>query len=136
MRLARYAGSSTTLPTKKRSGAIDWVEVVGAGDDAGLPWRFADGARSDLSAKDTVSVDLSDGEKLGIIAQKGATLDVSQWAHDAVALALPDKILCRPDCAGLCPVCGRNLNGSRAYFHALDLSKGPPPRMIPTDLVA
>jgi hypothetical protein len=24
----------------------------------------------------------------------------------------------------------------RAYFHALDLSKGPPPRMIPTDLVA
>jgi uncharacterized protein len=28
----------------------------------------------------------------------------------AVALALPDKILCRDDCAGLCPVCGRDLN--------------------------
>jgi uncharacterized protein len=27
-----------------------------------------------------------------------------------VALALPDKILCREDCAGLCPVCGRDLN--------------------------
>jgi uncharacterized protein len=38
------------------------------------------------------------------------TLDVSAWARDAVALALPDKILCRPDCAGLCPVCGKNLN--------------------------
>jgi uncharacterized protein len=38
------------------------------------------------------------------------TLDVSAWAGDAVALALPDKILCRPDCAGLCPVCGKNLN--------------------------
>jgi uncharacterized protein len=37
-------------------------------------------------------------------------LDLSAWAHDAVALALPDKILCRPDCAGLCPVCGRDLN--------------------------
>jgi uncharacterized protein len=37
-------------------------------------------------------------------------LDVSAWAHDVLALALPDKILCRPDCAGLCPVCGRNLN--------------------------
>jgi uncharacterized protein len=37
-------------------------------------------------------------------------LDVSAWARDAVALALPDKILCRPDCAGLCPVCGKNLN--------------------------
>ena len=28
----------------------------------------------------------------------------------AVALALPAKILCRPDCAGLCPECGKNLN--------------------------
>ena len=37
-------------------------------------------------------------------------LDLSVWARDAVALALPDKILCRPDCAGLCPVCGRDLN--------------------------
>jgi uncharacterized protein len=37
-------------------------------------------------------------------------LDVSSWARDAVALALPDKILCRPDCAGLCPECGENLN--------------------------
>ena len=37
-------------------------------------------------------------------------LDLSSWARDAVALALPDKILCRPDCAGLCPVCGRDLN--------------------------
>ena len=41
---------------------------------------------------------------------EGASLDVTQWARDAVALALPDKILCRPDCAGLCDVCGKNLN--------------------------
>jgi uncharacterized protein len=37
-------------------------------------------------------------------------LDLSSWARDALALALPDKILCRPDCAGLCQVCGRDLN--------------------------
>jgi uncharacterized protein len=37
-------------------------------------------------------------------------LDLSAWARDAVALELPDKILCRPDCAGLCPVCGKDLN--------------------------
>jgi DUF177 domain-containing protein len=37
-------------------------------------------------------------------------LDLSSWAHDAIALALPDKILCREDCAGLCPVCGKDLN--------------------------
>jgi DUF177 domain-containing protein len=37
-------------------------------------------------------------------------LDLSAWARDALALALPDKILCRADCAGLCPVCGLDLN--------------------------
>ena len=37
-------------------------------------------------------------------------VDLSSWAHDAIALALPDKILCRDDCAGLCPVCGKDLN--------------------------
>jgi uncharacterized protein len=40
----------------------------------------------------------------------GNNLELSQWARDAVALALPDKILCRPDCAGLCGECGKNLN--------------------------
>ena len=33
-------------------------------------------------------------------------LDLSAWARDAIALELPDKILCRPECAGLCPRCG------------------------------
>ncbi len=37
-------------------------------------------------------------------------LDLSAWARDALILALPDKILCRADCAGLCAVCGKNLN--------------------------
>jgi DUF177 domain-containing protein len=37
-------------------------------------------------------------------------LDLTAWARDALALVLPDKILCRPDCAGLCPVCGDDLN--------------------------
>ncbi len=37
-------------------------------------------------------------------------LDLSGWARDALVLELPDKILCRPDCAGLCPVCGHDLN--------------------------
>ena len=37
-------------------------------------------------------------------------LDLSAWARDALALSLPEQILCRDDCAGLCAVCGRNLN--------------------------
>jgi uncharacterized protein len=37
-------------------------------------------------------------------------LHLSAWARDAIALALPEQILCRDDCAGLCPVCGKDLN--------------------------
>ena len=37
-------------------------------------------------------------------------LNVAGWARDAIALALPEQILCREDCAGLCPVCGKDLN--------------------------
>jgi uncharacterized protein len=37
-------------------------------------------------------------------------LDLHGWARDGLALALPANILCREDCAGLCPVCGVNLN--------------------------
>jgi uncharacterized protein len=44
-------------------------------------------------------------------------LELAAWARDAIALALPDKILCRPDCAGLCPVCGKNLN-DEPHTHA------------------
>jgi uncharacterized protein len=37
-------------------------------------------------------------------------LELSAWARDAFALQLPGKILHAPDCAGLCPVCGKDLN--------------------------
>ncbi len=37
-------------------------------------------------------------------------LDLTAWARDALVLSLPDQILCRPDCAGLCQACGRDLN--------------------------
>ena len=37
-------------------------------------------------------------------------LQLGTWARDAVALDLPDQILCREDCAGLCSVCGKDLN--------------------------
>jgi uncharacterized protein len=39
-------------------------------------------------------------------------LDLHAWARDTLALALPAQLLCRGECAGLCPVCGANLNGA------------------------
>lgn len=40
----------------------------------------------------------------------GDRLDLSAWARDALVLALPVQIVCRADCAGLCPLCGGDLN--------------------------
>jgi uncharacterized protein len=37
-------------------------------------------------------------------------LDLSAWARDGLVLSLPEQILHSPDCAGLCPECGRDLN--------------------------
>lgn len=39
-----------------------------------------------------------------------AMLDLAEVAMTDLRLSLPTKILCRPDCRGLCPVCGKNRN--------------------------
>jgi uncharacterized protein len=44
-------------------------------------------------------------------------LDISRWSHDAVMLAFPTRILCRPDCLGLCPDCGEPLNDADPGDH-------------------
>jgi uncharacterized protein len=50
------------------------------------------------------------GEELDSPYVHDQTLDLAGWARDAFALALPAKILCREDCAGLCPQCAADLN--------------------------
>jgi uncharacterized protein len=52
-------------------------------------------------------------------------LDLGRWAHDAAVLAIPVRILCRPDCAGLCPVCGESLNDADPEDHKHDAGGDP-----------
>jgi uncharacterized protein len=52
-------------------------------------------------------------------------LDLGRWAHDASVLALPTRILCRPDCAGLCPVCGESLNDADPKAHEHEAGGDP-----------
>ena len=67
-------------------------------------------------ASPTISVDAREvdqpggGDELTSPYVDGAVLDLARWAHDALALALPSKIVCREECAGLCPVCGARLD--------------------------
>jgi uncharacterized protein len=37
-------------------------------------------------------------------------LDLSEVLRQDVLLEMPVHVLCRPDCRGLCPTCGQNLN--------------------------
>jgi len=63
-----------------------------------------------IAASEYQHADPGADEELRTPYIEGSRLDLSAWARDAIALALPETILCRPDCAGLCPECGRDLN--------------------------
>jgi uncharacterized protein len=66
--------------------------------------------REQIMADEYQDADPGADEELRTPYLDGGLLDLSAWARDAAALALPETILCRPDCAGLCPECGRDLN--------------------------
>ena len=63
--------------------------------------RLAAGAPlfAELWESDLVRVDPGSGK-----------VDISPRIRDAVLLGIPQHPLCKPDCKGLCPVCGANLN--------------------------
>ena len=52
-------------------------------------------------------------------------LDPLAWLHDAIALALPERLLCREDCAGLCEVCGISLNDVEPGTHVHESAPDP-----------
>jgi uncharacterized protein len=52
-------------------------------------------------------------------------LDIGRWAHDATMLAIPTTFLCRPDCLGLCPVCGEALNDADPSAHEHETPTDP-----------
>ena len=67
-------------------------------------------------ARPSVSVDAREVDQPGDVEElrspyvEDEVLDMHGWARDALALALPAQLLCREDCAGLCAICGTDLN--------------------------
>ncbi len=41
---------------------------------------------------------------------EGETIDIEDDVKQFIILSIPMKPLCRDDCKGLCPICGKNLN--------------------------
>jgi uncharacterized protein len=46
----------------------------------------------------------------GLVYFRNEELDLDEIVREQLLLALPMRHLCRPDCQGLCPQCGANLN--------------------------
>jgi uncharacterized protein len=59
----------------------------------------------------------SDGADEGEAYASGFSLDVEHWARDLIADELPQQLLCRDDCRGLCAVCGVDLNTHPDHTH-------------------
>lgn len=63
------------------------------------------------------------GDELSSPYVEDGELDLKAWARDALALAMPAQITCRPDCAGLCAQCGANLNDDPDHRHEAEPDK-------------
>ncbi len=66
-----------------------------------------DGAELELSA-----------EEMGLIPFSGDEIDLREAIQEQVVMALPLRPLCRPDCLGLCPQCGADLNREKCGCEA------------------
>lgn len=67
--------------------------------------RFVEQERS-LSGR----VDREDEDDVETFFLEGSQCDLDEMIKHELVLSLPMKPLCSPDCKGLCPVCGKNLN--------------------------
>jgi DUF177 domain-containing protein len=59
------------------------------------------------AGRDELSVTVAEAE-IGYYQGEGILLE--DVLREQVLLAIPLKVTCRPDCKGLCPQCGKNLN--------------------------
>jgi uncharacterized protein len=87
---------------------------------------------TEVDAREVDQLDTDDEElRSPYVSEDEGSLDLDRWAHDAAILALPNRILCRPDCAGLCPVCGEPLNDADPADH--EHESAPDPRWAKLD---
>lgn len=59
------------------------------------------------------TVNLSKKVNLNIPIENKAVIDLTDNLREEIILNFPLKPLCRPDCLGLCSVCGQNLNNGK-----------------------
>jgi uncharacterized protein len=66
-------------------------------------------------------------EEIGQAEIADGLLDITELVRDTLIAAQPIKNLCKPDCKGLCPKCGQNLNLGECNCHRESVD----PRLAP-----
>jgi uncharacterized protein len=64
----------------------------------------------EVEVRELFALEAGDDEDEGYAVLPDDRLPLDTMARDALVLAFPAFPLCRPDCAGLCPVCGADRN--------------------------
>ena len=115
----RFGGETYAL----KPAAVDAVLDISRTTHHGYALRLRFGAslqgpcmRCLEPARPEIAIDSREVDQPGDVEElrspyvKDEVLDLHAWARDALALALPAQLLCRADCAGLCAICGTDLN--------------------------
>jgi len=66
-----------------------------------------------------------DPEDPDLYGFEGHALELEDAVKDALLLELPLQFLCKPDCKGLCPTCGANLNKQACTCQEGNVVTGP-----------
>lgn len=78
-----------------------------------VPWDVAEDYSFEYRMPAAAPLEAESGldeDELDVAFLQGEELDLVELAAEQVLLAMPMRILCEDDCAGLCPRCGANLN--------------------------
>jgi uncharacterized protein len=118
----RYAVANSPVPVRldisRTTGSGYALRIRFAAALAGPCMRCLEPAAPVFSVDAREVSQPGEGEELeSPYVGEAGTLDLQAWARDALALVLPATLLCREDCAGLCPVCGADLNHAGPDHH-------------------
>ena len=81
--------------------------LTAAGDRLEAQMRFL--LQRKEATEDEVQA-LEEEDEVDIVDPGAKELDLVPRLHDALVLEMPLRIYCKPDCLGLCPRCGEDLN--------------------------
>lgn len=82
------------------------VKLLCRCDRCGEDFEFSDEFPLDA----VLALEDSDDENSDLYLINGDCVDIDEIVNTAFVLGMESKMLCRPDCKGLCDICGANLN--------------------------